>query len=1063
MEIWKIAERTTSIPLDDMKSLFLDSVQTGQRRRVHPQYVRTDVFSLKLCFTFGHFLRIGGCKTAQTFFGRGNADYTLNGKQWTSKRDEFSVAYIAWHISKTSLHGFNKMIKGDQSESTWKNWINASAKSLGINYFFQLQRNKYGWDDIVKNRKTYLPKIHEKMCNSTFATGEEISHFIALPNYLPLKVMFLVVSEIDDESQSTLKQLEKVFQDTLSKPHWDAIKDWRDLNMFNGMDAALNVLHFLAEVQKACKVDDHSSQAAKGGYFTYDVWGTAVESWVKQGCYSLSHLFTGHHPDNIDQHFHNTLGCFLDGTKITTLDGDGRMNSKRIETISHGDRILCADGRDGMVSEESSTPKLDRETKVYGINDEVPFFIACHPLWTPTGWKALDPVVAQAENPWLIVSQLRRGDLVYRLREGLQSVSCKDMYEVIKIQRFNSKIVSNTKVYGIHLREGLRSYHANGFLVALNYPEFTPQRFNESLQLLPIVERGEILKDLPRIQVIADIAFGQSCEKINFTDPSSILAPSKGLKTDRFEQINVNSYTLHSPTTSTELPSLSVIHSWAFLNNKSAMTTYICGSRVCWKRSREDGCCEFATVQFSPGYLLGRGVLVVSDNENLRQLDPGSIVPFTVTKTLKFHCTVFRVPNGEATVKPESSFALEVGCSPSSEPDDYPLNLEASITSYSFSSDMEGIQAFAGIDGDDGLCVVFTANDGTTSCKYSQGKIKMATHYQSIHGEFILAANSERLGVIGTVDEEAQLQTMILDSNFEGLLKRKGVARKYQNSDPTPPQLLNLVAKEIGIAELLAIPAVNMAIFYENVTAKLVKWAKSFMNLKWFSMFFDGQRPKLISQEIEQLSHHRDYLGKFGLAYLILLVQQRYRSMIDRKESNGEKIEIFWSTAGSDSVVAVNGYSQVLSLAIRSSFLELVDDKFHSYLQGSRGPAAEQWSHDLLQISTTSFLNNLKAQVKNGMRSQFNMVALELFTLNPREPNWNTLKSRVILEGELSEAIPTESAVFPLEFPTIVTSGLLQCALIQQTLFERLNPTKNIENFVKEEMIPFFESIQHEE
>lgn len=47
-----------------------------------------------------------------------------------------------------------------------------------------------------------------------------------------------------------------------------------------------------------------------------------------------------------------------------------------------------------------------------------------------------------------------------------------NQYEVVVIDSLHCEQRPDvTEVYGVHLREGLRSYHANGYLVAVNYPE----------------------------------------------------------------------------------------------------------------------------------------------------------------------------------------------------------------------------------------------------------------------------------------------------------------------------------------------------------------------------------------------------------------------------------------------------------------------------------------------------------------------------------------------------------------------------------------------------------------
>lgn len=70
------------------------------------------------------------------------------------------------------------------------------------------------------------------------------------------------------------------------------------------------------------------------------------------------------------------------------------------------------------------------------------------------------------ENPWADVGRLENGHVLLRLNgEG-------NAYEPVVVRSISTKIENDlTHVYGIHLREGRRSYHANNYLVAVNYPE----------------------------------------------------------------------------------------------------------------------------------------------------------------------------------------------------------------------------------------------------------------------------------------------------------------------------------------------------------------------------------------------------------------------------------------------------------------------------------------------------------------------------------------------------------------------------------------------------------------
>jgi hypothetical protein len=99
-------------------------------------------------------------------------------------------------------------------------------------------------------------------------------------------------------------------------------------------------------------------------------------------------------------------------------------------------------------------------------DDDAPFFTAGHVFHTTTGLRALNPTLAMRENPWADVGRLENGHVLLRLNTENNS------YEPVVIRSISTQIMDElTHVYGIHLREGRRSYHANNYLVAVNYPE----------------------------------------------------------------------------------------------------------------------------------------------------------------------------------------------------------------------------------------------------------------------------------------------------------------------------------------------------------------------------------------------------------------------------------------------------------------------------------------------------------------------------------------------------------------------------------------------------------------
>ncbi|KAF3918259.1 hypothetical protein ABW21_db0201477 [Orbilia brochopaga] len=186
-------------------------------------------------------------------------------------------------------------------------------------------------------------------------------------------------------------------------------------------------------------------------------------------------------------------GCFAPGTLVWTDYGE-----LPIETLRENQRILtrASTGEFGIKSDEVvALPVESGSALLYGFNDEKPFFTRNHVFHTTTGRRALDPVSAKLENPWLEVGQLRVGHTLIHTSDG-------ETYEFRPILSFTKDLVPCDNVWGIHLREGLRSYHANGYLVHLNYPEITIKSIADSIKKLPKDQQTNILRNLDELKPI---------------------------------------------------------------------------------------------------------------------------------------------------------------------------------------------------------------------------------------------------------------------------------------------------------------------------------------------------------------------------------------------------------------------------------------------------------------------------------------------------------------------------------------------------------------------------------
>jgi len=158
----------------------------------------------------------------------------------------------------------------------------------------------------------------------------------------------------------------------------------------------------------------------------------------------------------------------------------------------------------GIVSDEqviavTGEPGSSQTCFLYGFNDERPFFTPGHIFFTKAGPKAINPVAARQENPEIHVQQLLAGDVLFRL-----SHNPKQVYEQVLVHNLTMKKADSGAVYGLHFRRGHRghcTYHANGYLVGLNYAETTIKRLRENFADLSVKEQRGFVDMVCRVQL----------------------------------------------------------------------------------------------------------------------------------------------------------------------------------------------------------------------------------------------------------------------------------------------------------------------------------------------------------------------------------------------------------------------------------------------------------------------------------------------------------------------------------------------------------------------------------
>ncbi|KAL2062604.1 hypothetical protein VTL71DRAFT_5676 [Oculimacula yallundae] len=127
-------------------------------------------------------------------------------------------------------------------------------------------------------------------------------------------------------------------------------------------------------------------------------------------------------------------------------------------------------------------------------NDEPAFFTPRHSFVDNFGKaRAVDPHAAHQENPWLEVGALEVGHVLLHTEDG-------QTYTETPIRSLSLEAVDCEFVHGVHLREGLRSYHANGYLARMSYPEITIRTIADALRQNPSAEQLRMLHHLEELQ-----------------------------------------------------------------------------------------------------------------------------------------------------------------------------------------------------------------------------------------------------------------------------------------------------------------------------------------------------------------------------------------------------------------------------------------------------------------------------------------------------------------------------------------------------------------------------------
>jgi hypothetical protein len=447
--------------------------------------------------------------------------------------DDLGVAFACSSIAHSSLYGFAGTVNGSAADHFWQAGLadtNASAVAEGqalYDWAFPAycKSSDASFSDFLGNNPTQWAADLSAYVTTTPYIDTTINKIFSDPGWLDqLNLTLYKIDRLDPtKTAAVLAVWQKAY------PAKEIVQDWNQRNFVPQANFADLPEQMLGEVNAQIGAEQTYQsggtdtgeagwqQPVYGMWVAYDFLGIQPPypnlDWNQNSRPRQLGFLSGASPDNLGE---SSPSCFVGGTLVPLADG----RSVPIETVAEGQGVLAKDGAVSIRTSETVVITARRGVELFGFDHaggaEEPFFSGGHLFWTADGWKAVKPSVALAQNPDRAVGQLAVGDCVLRL------VSTDPVaYEDVEITAITRKVLAaETPLYSLHLADGPRSYHANGFLVGMNYPVVTIGRLVDGLGRLTEHERRVLRRHLepviplleaaigPFVRMVVDMAYG---------------------------------------------------------------------------------------------------------------------------------------------------------------------------------------------------------------------------------------------------------------------------------------------------------------------------------------------------------------------------------------------------------------------------------------------------------------------------------------------------------------------------------------------------------------------------
>eukprot|EP00794_Sanderia_malayensis_P009570 gene9570-biopygen7902 len=958
-------------------------------------------------------IKHAGCGVHGAIFQAGYAGAIWGGSDFSTNRDNLAVSLVSKSITKVYSYNFSNTTNGPQSDAYWTSLIDGEEGATMGRGLLAEDVFRRGFKPYYDDKETWLPKLEQILLDEVYIIGTIVKQ-LATQILMPVQMKYFMLSvmgstkmkEISDkwEEYSSPELMQPVIRFVTTDNHLLFVKAWLESDPY------------YSSVSAACcrtTVYYHTYQhAVTGGIIncqhTITYYGQKVADWID----------TGNGPENLGLRTSSTVsgnrneycpyydggGCFIAGTTVL-LENNRHIS---IEHLQENDRIVGWHGNTGIVSSEKTGPTAQHEIMAFGFNDDVPFFLACHPFWTHDGWRAIDPRVAREENDWLAIGQLEPGDYVRKIK----SINNGNIeYEWVKVNMIRTKkYPAGTRFYGVHTREGPRSYHANGYLVCQNYPEITIQRVADGMTNIPRKDQIKVKERLKKL--------GPSLEKIMGPAPAKAIlalcekrvtmAPKK---TTKFQ---AQDYTLPQMELkyqsgkpchgSCSMPQkMDLIKGHFFLDGQYVhITTFVDKRNLLWTRPVSNGLWEHGVIKFSPQRLWAKGRISITQNRDdassLQTADFEAVVHSNIFKHYRGK-EINEICGERAKEDPEWSYLgeLEMGTSN----DNGSISIIAKISLLPKLKELNDLNHSVQYTEDEkkNLVVDVTVDPKLMSVVgYNKLYGTFNWNYQAFSGYCITydKFDPEYIGTKyewkGEFDHTNNGQ-QLLDIARKESLKSSIHDTKQVKTEILPSAMAYKMQRakdsDLSVQDLFLLTPPDPQQMHDLTFALVQKCMKYDMNQDDLRDILGTVKPTLNTNEQEVADAYPDFFGnRFANAYLMNALSQDSTFKDHFTDEMNNKLLYYWAGNDKGCLSQDPDYNMANNKLGREAYLEQIP-RIKDYVKSDKGGAG--WASDLYDYITTDEMLNTFATLtvvdQDMTKIQKQSMVLYCLTDEPRPDN----------------------------------------------------------------------------